>query len=293
MIFSLKVVSRVTDRLNEAMEAEGEQAVPFSKVQDTFSTLVKCHFLERFPCSATSPSTEAPVFCVEDRFRIPDLDVGEIMHSRKRKLESSTSDQPPGKRPRLDPDADDGIYWRMNHERFDLLFRDRALVKAVENRLDKTSSEIFRVMLQLNELTNDPKAEVSPLQTRVDIFHRLPNELAVGNEQFQQYMNLISEDRCGFITKMSEAGGGATFLVQLRRAITNLAAAHVESFIQGGFQEQADQRIVIEFSPGLFHILHRGWLYFLSAFRPGKVWQLSAYLQTLRVDAMIRQTLNG
>ena len=63
---------------------------------------------------------------------------------------------------------DDGIYWRMNEDRFELLFRDRLLVKAVENRLDRSAAEVFRAMLRLNELSSDATSETSALLSAVE-----------------------------------------------------------------------------------------------------------------------------
>ena len=56
----------------------------------------------------------------------------------------------------------------MNEDRFELLFRDRLLVKAVENRLDRSASEVFRAMLRLNELSSDATSEFSALLSSVE-----------------------------------------------------------------------------------------------------------------------------
>ena len=56
----------------------------------------------------------------------------------------------------------------MNEERFELLFRDRLLVKAVENRLDRTTSEVYRVMLRHNELSSDATSDTSALLPSIE-----------------------------------------------------------------------------------------------------------------------------
>ena len=56
----------------------------------------------------------------------------------------------------------------MNKDRFELLFRDRLLVKAVENRLDRSAAEVFRAMLRLNELSSDATSETSALLSALE-----------------------------------------------------------------------------------------------------------------------------
>ena len=185
------------------------------------------------------------------RFGIPNVSVAEIMSQRKRrkKNEESVDEEsgPSAAAERLEtfasaapsPDAD--VFWRMNHERFQLLFRDRLLVKAVETRLDRTTAEVFRSMLRLNELSADATSDTSALQSSADIFRLLPADLAGGGgltmDLFQQHVNVLAEDRCSFVTKTSElaggGGGGAIYRVNLRRALTNLAVAHVEYNYKG------------------------------------------------------------
>ena len=82
--------------------------------------------------------------------------------AKKRKLDDASSS------PSSSSSPDDDIYWRMNEDRFELLFRDRLLVKGVENRLDRTASEVFRSMLRLNELSSDATSESSALLSSVE-----------------------------------------------------------------------------------------------------------------------------
>jgi len=121
----------------------------------------------------------------------------------------------------------------MNEERFELLFRDRLLVKAIENRLDRSAAEVFRAMLRLNELSSDATSETSALLSAAEVYRLLPADLNLTMELFERYANALVDDRCDFVRKTSETAGlGATFCLHLRTALGNLALAHVESFIQ-------------------------------------------------------------
>lgn len=235
----VQVVANVTDRLNVAMEAEGEAPIPYAQVQETFKNLVKCRFMERLP-EATSSSTHATP---QYRFSVPDVSVANVVNERRRREAEADQGEGPSrpKRPKIDAavnapyaSPDDGIYWRMNEERFDLLFRDRLLVKAIENRLrDRSAAEVFRAMLRLNELSSDATSETSALLSAAEVFRLLPSDLNLTMDVFDRYANALVEDRCDFVRKTTETAGlGATFCLNLRGALANFALSHVESFIQ-------------------------------------------------------------
>ncbi|ETE56512.1 hypothetical protein L345_17777, partial [Ophiophagus hannah] len=56
------------------------------------------------------------------------------------------------------PSADSGIFWQVNIDRFHQHFRDQAIVSAVANRMDQTSSEVVRTMLRMSEVTTSSNA---------------------------------------------------------------------------------------------------------------------------------------
>ena len=65
------------------------------------------------------------------------------------------------------------------------------------------------------------------------MFKLLPVELNLSMELFDRHANALVDDRCGFVTKTTEnRGAAATYCLNLRKALTNLASAHVESYIQ-------------------------------------------------------------
>ena len=65
------------------------------------------------------------------------------------------------------------------------------------------------------------------------MFRLLPPDLNLTMELFDRYANALVDDRSDFLQKTSESAGlGATFCLNLRTVLGNLALAHVESFIQ-------------------------------------------------------------
>ena len=96
-------MTRVTDRLNVAMEAEGEAPIPYAQVQETFKNLVKCRFLERLPITA-SPATEAAEAAASTpmmtssmanqqlRFAVPDVSVALVVNEKRRR-ENAEADE--------------------------------------------------------------------------------------------------------------------------------------------------------------------------------------------------------
>ena len=84
------MVTRVTDRLNLAMEAEGEEPIPYGQVEDTFKKLVSCRFLERLPAVLADPAAAPATILVsqDTRFAVPAISVERIVSEKKRRRES-------------------------------------------------------------------------------------------------------------------------------------------------------------------------------------------------------------
>ena len=86
----------MTDRLNVAMEAEGEDPIPYAQVQETFKNLVKCRFLERLPANASAATAAEPpapasvMLGEEQRFLVPNVSMAQIVGERKKRRRSGT-----------------------------------------------------------------------------------------------------------------------------------------------------------------------------------------------------------
>lgn len=129
--------------------------------------------------------------------------------------------------------GDEGIYWQVNFERFHLHFRDQAIISAVANKLDQTSSEIVRTMLRMSEVTTSPTATCTKPLSANEIFRSLPS-YNIPRPILDQYLTLLVDDPMEFVGKAGESGGGM-YVVNLHRALANLARATLESVVQERF----------------------------------------------------------
>uniref|UniRef100_A0A3B4XVX8 DNA-directed RNA polymerase III subunit RPC3 n=1 Tax=Seriola lalandi dorsalis TaxID=1841481 RepID=A0A3B4XVX8_SERLL len=228
-------VKTVADRLTQNME-EG-RSMDYSEVSSAFSKLVETHFLQRSapstpatPVSNTQPTPES----FPDCYKVPHMT---LIGRGKRLLSSEDGeDQRNAKKAKLDLEThgDEGIYWQVNFERFHLHFRDQAIISAVANKLDQTSSEIVRTMLRMSEVTTSPTATCTKPLSANEIFRSLPSSYNIPRPILDQYLTLLVDDPMEFVGKAGESGGGM-YVVNLHRALANLARATLESVVQERF----------------------------------------------------------
>ncbi|KAM7420882.1 hypothetical protein PAMA_015202 [Pampus argenteus] len=246
-------VKTVADRLTQNME-EG-RSMDYNEVTSAFSKLVETHFLQRCPpmvataaatttttdtatpAPPTTPGTPAAPPTPEsfpDCYKVPHVT---LAGRGKRQLSSEDGeDQRNAKRAKLDSEThgDEGIYWQVNFERFHLHFRDQAIIGAVANKLDQTSSEIVRTMLRMSEVTTSPTATCTKPLSANEIFRSLPTTYNIPRPILDQYLTLLVDDPMEFVGKAGESGGGM-YVVNLHRALANLACATIESVVQERF----------------------------------------------------------
>ncbi|XP_067457517.1 DNA-directed RNA polymerase III subunit RPC3 [Thunnus thynnus] len=250
-------VKTVADRLTQNME-DGH-SMDYNEVTSAFSKLVETHFLQRCPpmvtaatttdtatpaTPATSATPGAPATPVStapptpesfpDCYRVPHVT---LIGRGKRQLSTEDGEeQRNAKRAKLDSEThgDEGIYWQVNFERFHLHFRDQAIIGAVANKLDQTSSEIVRTMLRMSEVTTSPAATCTKPLSANEIFKSLPATYNIPRPILDQYLTLLVDDPMEFVGKAGESGGGM-YVVNLHRALANLARATLESVVQERF----------------------------------------------------------
>ncbi|XP_026172349.1 DNA-directed RNA polymerase III subunit RPC3 [Mastacembelus armatus] len=246
-------VKTVADRLTQNME-EGH-SMDYNEVSAAFSKLVETHFLQRCPPMAvaqttdkTTPGTPAapgtPAEAVStttptpesfpDCYKVPDVT---LIGRGKRQLSGEDGeDQRNAKKAKLDSEThgDEGIYWQVTFERFHLHFRDQAIINAVASRLDQTSSEIVRTMLRMSEVLTSPTATCTKPLSANEIFRALPTSYNIPRPILDQYLTLLVDDPMEFVGKAGESGGGM-YVVNLHKALSNLARATLESVVQERF----------------------------------------------------------
>ncbi|XP_054903653.1 DNA-directed RNA polymerase III subunit RPC3 [Poeciliopsis prolifica] len=244
-------VKTVADRLTQNME-EGH-SMDYSEVSSTFSKLVETHFLQRCPpvggagtsgsaAPGAAPAAAAAAVSVApptpesfpECYSVPHVSL--IGRGKRQLVPENGEDQRNAKRAKMDTEThgDEGIYWQVNFERFHQHFRDQAIISAVANKLDQTSSEIVRTILRMSEVTTSATVACTKPLSANEIFRSLPASYNIPRHILDQYLTLLVDDPMEFVGKTGESGGGM-FVVNLHRALANLARATVESIVQERF----------------------------------------------------------
>ncbi|XP_062847804.1 DNA-directed RNA polymerase III subunit RPC3 [Trichomycterus rosablanca] len=239
------VVRTVADRLTQNME-DG-QSMDYSEVTNAFSSLVETHFVQRCPpvdssgettssdSSSTTTQTSQPE-SNSDCYKIPQVHLTG-RGKRRRSSEDGETDNRSAKKAKLEKSevfGDEGICWQVNFERFHLHFRHQAIIGAVASKLDQTSSEIVRTMLRMSEVTTPANAAQTQALSANEIFRALPSSYNIGRPILDQYLTLLVDDPMEFVAKTGDSGGGM-YVVNLHRALANLARATLESVVQERF----------------------------------------------------------
>uniref|UniRef100_A0A8C8ZR50 DNA-directed RNA polymerase III subunit RPC3 n=1 Tax=Prolemur simus TaxID=1328070 RepID=A0A8C8ZR50_PROSS len=212
------VVKKVADRLTETME-DGK-TMDYAEVSNTFVRLADTHFVQRCPLVATTESSDpeppppAPTLVTneKDMYLVPKLSlIGK--GKRRRSSDEDAAGEPKAKRRKhtadnKEPIPDDGIYWQANLDRFHQHFRDQAIVSAVANRMDQTSSEIVRTMLRMSEITTPSSAPFTQPLSSNEIFRSLPVGYNISKQVLDQYLTLLADDPLEFVGKSGDSGGG-------------------------------------------------------------------------------------
>ncbi|XP_066539424.1 DNA-directed RNA polymerase III subunit RPC3 [Hoplias malabaricus] len=231
-------IKTVADRLTHSME-DG-QSMEYSDVITSFTRLVETHFLQRCPQVDISGKNVQPE-THSDCYTIPQIHLTG-RGKRRRSGEDADADGRVAKKAKLDKTeartstvyGDESIYWKVNFERFHLHFRHQAIISAVASKLDQTSSEIVRTMLRLSEVTTPAAAAYTQALSANEIFRALPTSYNIGRPILDQYLTLLVDDPMEFVSKTGDSGGGM-YVVNLHRALANLARATLESVVQERF----------------------------------------------------------
>ncbi|XP_056402070.1 DNA-directed RNA polymerase III subunit RPC3 [Hyla sarda] len=233
-------IRKVADRLTETME-DGK-SVEYSEVLATFSQLADTHFVQRCPTIAEGTAEgrppPAPTLVTEEKemYIVPKV----TLIGRGKRRRSSDDDEGATRSKRAKKDSgvesgqDDGIYWQINMVRFHQHFRDQAVISAVSNKMDQTSSEIVRTMLRMSEVTTSSNAAFTQPLSSNEIFRALPAGYNIAKQVLDQYLTLLADDPLEFVGRSGDSGGGM-FVINLHKAIASLAIANLESIVQERF----------------------------------------------------------
>uniref|UniRef100_A0A2R5LIS0 DNA-directed RNA polymerase III subunit RPC3 n=1 Tax=Ornithodoros turicata TaxID=34597 RepID=A0A2R5LIS0_9ACAR len=229
-----EVVRKVLERLQGSTKPE--------TVKSKFIDLVETHFLRRVPYPDPSGDANAKVPSLilpdHETYRIPEI---KLYLLSKVKREKEDPDEPPSKRIKVEEtqmQPDQGIYWRVNYERFHTFMRDQMLVEAMERRVEVRGSEVIRAILRLGEKKGSaPKETFTPPVSRQEIFEILKKEISITQQELDSYLQVITEDVNDFVIKTEERGG--MFRIDMQRVLRKLAEAHIVSVVQDRFGVKA------------------------------------------------------
>ncbi|NWQ84435.1 RPC3 polymerase, partial [Columbina picui] len=193
------------------------KAMDYADVANTFVRLADTHFVQRCPMvpeSPQAPPAPAPTLVSSDKdmYTVPRLSlVGK--GKRRRSCEEEEDGEPRAKKQKqegqsAEPPPDANIYWQANLDRFHQHFRAQAIVSAVANRMDQTSSEIVRTMLRMSEVTTSSAAPYTQPLSSNEIFRSLPAGYNIVKQVLDQYLTLLADDPLEFVGKSGDSGGG-------------------------------------------------------------------------------------
>lgn len=233
-MFMSEVIRKVLERMQGTMKPEA--------VKNKFIDLVETHFLCRvpYPDPQADKTAKVPSLILPEQevFKVPEI---KLYLLAKIANEEADKVEPPAKRMKMespDKQPDEGIYWRVNFDRFHVFMRDQMLVEAMAKRVEARGSEVVRAMLRLGEkkmvtARDDLTASVS----RQEIFEILKKEIVITSQELDSYLSVITEDTNRFVIRTEERGG--TFRIDLTRVLRKLAEAHVLSIVQDRFGMKA------------------------------------------------------
>ncbi|KAJ9586990.1 hypothetical protein L9F63_019408 [Diploptera punctata] len=213
---------RAAVRLKDTLKVE---KVCLVTLRDKFSVIVNKQFLMRCP----SPGDEVgiPVLTVKEKllYQPPDINLKELDNLEQGK---------PGNA------GDDGIYWRVNFDRFHQDFRDQIMVSAISRRLDDNAGELLRQLLKQMYLRTEPWANTSnpvPFNELREAVRKQSSHPLLG-QYVDQYLKIMEEDSSGFVSKVGDSSGGQ-YSLNMKRAFTELTWATLENIVMERFSTKA------------------------------------------------------
>nr|CAD7408582.1 unnamed protein product [Timema cristinae] len=197
-------------------------------LRDKFSLLVTKQFIMRCPSPNDEEGT-VPVLTVKERelYLPPDLNLKDLL-AMERGQGGSTGDE--------------GVYWRINFDRFHQEFRgtfdahvstrDQIMVSAMERRIDADAGELMRLLLQQMYLRTEPWAAVSnpvPYTELKEVIRKQSShpQLAV---YLDQYLKVMEEDLSKFISKVGDSAGGQ-YSVNIKNSFTELTWTTIDNIV--------------------------------------------------------------
>ncbi|KAJ1525724.1 hypothetical protein ONE63_008932 [Megalurothrips usitatus] len=224
-----RIIIRAATRLKEKKELE-DASTNFPLLRDKFVSLVNKQYLMRCPAPEKTedgkPSLIPKLTVAENQLYLPPtLNIKALTILD----EGNPADA-----------GDEGVYWRINFDRFHQDFRDQIMVTAISRRIDENGGEIIRLLLQLMYIRTEAWAQISnpiPFTELRDTLRKQDPQSPI-LQHLDQYLKVIEEDSSGFITRVGDSGGGQ-YCINMRKSFEALAWNCVENIIVERFGSKA------------------------------------------------------
>jgi len=238
------ILSRVSKIVAERLDDESGEVKPDEElVVRKCKDLIEGHFLIRVkdPNAIDAEAVEAEE---DEQFVVPQ-GIGV-----KRKITGTTKKKGEGgeeKKMRMDDDAvkddfeyeDEGVYWHINFERFDMMFLDQMIVTATSERVDISASKIVSTMLKMTEAERTLATANTRSIAMYDIMKKLSTVPKLEQQELHQYLQLLSDETTGgFVMKTDESSGGM-YCVDIKKSIELICQSACSTVVQERFGSKA------------------------------------------------------
>ncbi|GFG33248.1 hypothetical protein Cfor_04556 [Coptotermes formosanus] len=216
------VIIRAAARLKETLKVE---KVCLATLRDKFSLLVNKQFLMR--CPSPGGETGVPILTIKENLLYipPDFNLKGLADKEEGK---------PG-----DP-GDEGVYWRVNLDRFHQDFRDQIMVSAISRHLDDNAAELLKHLLRQMYLRTEAWAATSnpvPFTELREAVRKQSSHPLLG-QYLEQYLKIMEEDSSRFISRVGDSSGGQ-YSINMKTAFTQLTWATIENIVMERFGSKA------------------------------------------------------
>lgn len=217
------IVVRATTRLKEIKKEE--KNVTVNTVMDRLILLMNKQFIMR-GADPVSENMEVPQLTIkaEELFMSPLLSRKELSLLEQDHTVSVSND----------------VTLRVNFDRFHQEFRDNIMISAIKRRIDENASELMRILLQQMYVRTEawvPTSNPIPVGEIRSAVHKLKTHPRL-SQHLDQYLKVLDEDSCNFITKVADSGGGQ-YVVNVKEAFIQLNWTALENIVEERFGSKA------------------------------------------------------
>ncbi|XP_015181697.1 PREDICTED: DNA-directed RNA polymerase III subunit RPC3 isoform X2 [Polistes dominula] len=210
----------IINTYKKIQQSSGGNVQPsLSSLKNNFDLVLKNQFLIRDLCTnLQSDCEEKPAFI------LPKLNLSAVENIIK-----GVKDDP----------EDSKIYFKVNFDRLTQDFRDQVIVSAIRTKFDDNAAELMRQLLFLMYLRTASWADTSnpiPYTEIKDAVRKLEYPRLL--QYLDQYLTLLAEDKCQFIKRVGDSGGGQ-YSINMKQAFNQLAWSTLENVVLERFGSDA------------------------------------------------------